>query len=253
MTHPYASLSDRAFWKAAACKQNPLEIDDLWRPTIDVEPTHRIATYGSCFAQRIGKAIQQNNYHWLNTEPTPPGLNAQLEKEFNYNVFTCRTGNIYTVTLLQQWIEWALGKSEAPDEYWLQGDRYYDPFRPRVEPQGFKSAEEMFESRNVTIEAMRNSIIDSDIFVFTLGLTESWFNAEKGYEYPMCPGTVAGQFDEQQHKFVNQEYAQIKDALETVRNLLMEANPAIKLLLTVSPVPLTATNSGDHVLVEWPV
>lgn len=249
MNHPYMSLDDRAFWKSAVCTDSALDIDDLWRPAFAVEPEHRIATYGSCFAQHIGKAIQKNGYQWLDTEPAPPGLGAEFEKQYNYKVFTCRTGNIYTVTLLQQWIEWALGRSNPADECWEQGGRYYDPFRPRVEPNGFASPDEMIASRKVTIEAMRNSIVDSDIFVFTLGLTESWFNVELGHEYPMCPGTVAGEFDENLHRFVNQDYATILAALEKVRNLLQELNPQIKMLLTVSPVPLTATNSGQHVLV----
>jgi hypothetical protein len=132
---------------------------------------------------------------------------------------------------------------------WEADGRFYDPFRPNIEPNGFASAAEMVASRELAIEAFRISLKTANVFVFTLGLTESWFHAQHGYEYPMCPGTVAGTFDAKQHQFVNQDYpfisATLLEALRKVRTL----NRNIRFLLTVSPVPLTATASGNHVLV----
>jgi GSCFA family len=79
-------------------------------------------------------------------------------------------------------------------------------------------------------------------------LTESWFNKSKGYEYPMCPGTAAGTFDPSEHEFKNQTFefvrANLFDALAKIRAV----NRRARIILTVSPVPLTATNSKRHVL-----
>jgi hypothetical protein len=91
--------------------------------------------------------------------------------------------------------------------------------------------------------------MDSHFFVFTLGLTESWSNAEGGYEYPMCPGTIAGEFDPARHKFTNQSFPVVRENLAASIRKMREANRKLRFILTVSPVPLTATNSNKHVLV----
>ncbi|MCL4674907.1 MAG: GSCFA domain-containing protein, partial [Pararhodobacter sp.] len=120
--------------------------------------------------------------------------------------------------------------------------------RPRIEPDGFASVEEMTRLRQVTIDAFRDCISDARLFVFTLGLTESWVNAEGGYEYPMCPGTAGGTFDPDRHQFRNQSFDTVRAALEDAIHLMREINPTLRFLLTVSPVPLTATMSGQHVV-----
>ncbi len=246
--HPYTNLPDRAFWKTAIANKNMFDIDGLWIPKFGLSRRDKIATFGSCFAQHIGKALTANGYAWLNTEPTPFGLALENAKKFNYNVFTCRTGNIYTTSLLRQWVEWASKNNTSPAEYWLTDTRFYDPFRPNIEPNGYQSEQEMFLSRQATINNFKSAITQSNIFIFTLGLTESWFNGKNGYEYPMCPGTVAGSFNPQEHVFVNQKFNAIKDNLENAILMMRQLNAGLRFILTVSPVPLTATNSGNHVL-----
>ena len=103
--------------------------------------------------------------------------------------------------------------------------------------------------REVTIEAFGKAIRVADRFVFTLGLTESWWNKIDGYEYPSCPGTISGQFDPSKHEFRNLDFHAVIDGMEETIELMRSANPKIRFILTVSPVPLTATNSGNHVLV----
>jgi hypothetical protein len=248
-SNPYSDLPASAFWRSAVADNNRFELTDLWDPKFKILPRHNVATFGSCFAQHIGRALKARGFSWFITENAPLGLSEASKAEFNYDLFTCRTGNIYTASLLNQWVDWALGAKQPPSEYWTSKDRFVDPFRPRVEPGGFISLEEMIASRNQTLAAFRQAITEASVFVFTLGLTESWFNKAHGYEYPMCPGTAGGEFDPSQHVFRNQLFpfirAQLVEALQKIRNV----NPGVRLLFTVSPVPLTATNSGQHVLV----
>lgn len=171
-----------------------------------------------------------------------------MAKEYNYGVFSFRTGNIYTAAALKQWVFWALGKEASPEEVWEKDGRFYDPFRPAIEPNGFASAEEMLKSRQTTLEAIRRAVTDCRRFVFTLGLTEGWVNKEHGFTYAMCPGTLAGEFNPDLHAFTNFEYREIQTDLAAALRAMREVNPTIRVLLTVSPVPLTATASGEHVL-----
>lgn len=247
--NPYEPLPKSAFWKPAVADRAMLEIGGLWNPKFSISKSAAISTYGSCFAQHIGKALSARGYAWNITETAPPGISEQSASTFNYGIFSSRTANIYTTTLLQQWLSWASGKTLPPDEVWQQGDRFVDPFRPRIEPNGFANVEELRASRTRTIDCLRSSVITSEFFVFTLGLTESWHNTAAGHEYPMCPGTVAGTFDSSQHGFRNLEFTKLVDSLQASLELMKELNPGLRFILTVSPVPLTATKSGQHVLV----
>ncbi|MGA0532896.1 GSCFA domain-containing protein [Hansschlegelia sp. KR7-227] len=246
--NPYQGLPESAFWKTGVSNKSMFDISDIWDPKFPIAPKHQVATFGSCFAQHIGRALRARGYRWMITEEPPRGLNDASQRRFNYDVFTCRTGTIYTTTLLRQWISWAAGEQPVPDEAWEVDGRFVDPFRPRIEPGGFESLDELRQSRAVTIAAFRTAIEQSDCFVFTMGLTESWWNARHGFEYPVCPGTVAGEFDPDAHAFRNQGFAEIRQALTQSIQGLRKLNPKIKVILTVSPVPLTATASGRHVL-----
>lgn len=247
--NPYKSLEERAFWAPSVGRRHMLDISDLWRPQFKINAKSKISTFGSCFAQHFSRALVKRGFTWFDGEPAPIGLSEQDTVRFNYGVFSARTGNIYTTSLLLQWTSWALEQSVPPDEVWEKGGRFFDPFRPQIEPDGFASREEVLVSRNVCIAAFRRAILVADTFVFTLGLTESWWNADLGYEYPVCPGAVAEEFSHPSHEFRNQEYPQIQQNLLQAISLMRKQNRGLRFLLTVSPVPLTATNSGNHVLV----
>jgi hypothetical protein len=221
---------------------------ELWDPKYRVRPRRPIATFGSCFAQHFAAALRKRGYNWLDAEPVAGGIDDDTARRFGYRVFSARTGNIYTASLLLQWTRWALGLSQPPDEVWTEGTRFIDPFRPTIEPGGFASRDELLALRASTIAAFRRCIEDSGVLVFTLGLTESWAHVD-GHEYPMCPGTAGGTFDPDRHRFENQKFRRVRAALTEAIALMRQANPKLRILLTVSPVPLTATNSGQHVLV----
>ncbi len=225
------------------------DIRGLWTPKFAITPDMGTATFGSCFAQHFGHALRDRGCKWIDGEPAPTDLTAENRKKFGFGQFSGRTGNIYTTSLLRQWLDWAKRDQVQPDEYWEKDGRIYDPFRPNIEPDGFASVEEMRKMRDITVSSLNRTLRRTDLFVFTLGLTESWMNKDGGYEYPMCPGTVAGEFDAEKHIFVPQYYDFImENLLKSIENL-RQRNENIKVLLTVSPVPLTATNSGEHVLV----
>lgn len=226
-----------------------LEIAELWSPKHRISKDDPIATLGSCFAQHISRALVAKGYNWLNAEPAPPRFPEALKARFQYDLFSARVGNIYTTALLRQWMRWAFALDTPSEEVWRSGGRVYDPFRPTVEPDGFASEQEMFAMRAQTLAALRTMFETCSVFVFTLGLTEAWINTADGCVYPMCPGTAGGEFTPGLHEFKNYSYRDIHSDLRDVIGILRGANPGIRIILTVSPVPLVATASGEHVLV----
>ncbi len=248
MNNPYLGYESRAFWKSAVGSLSPYQISGMWQPKFQVVPEHRIVTAGSCFAQHIGRALARRGYHWFNAEPAPTLMTTEDAHTFNYSIFSFRTGNIYTTRMLRQWVEQAFGVAEAPEEVWQAKGRYFDPMRPGVEPGGFASKVELKAARTATYAAIRKAVNGAELFIFTLGLTESWANRKTELEYASCPGTAAGVYDADQHGFVNHRVNAIQADLEASLQIMRTANPKLKFLLTVSPVPLTATASGAHVL-----
>lgn len=245
--NPYAALPTQAFWKTAVASVDPLQINLQWVPKFPIDRSTRIITVGSCFAQHISRELVANGFHWLDAEPAPATLPASEHAEQGYGVFSFRTGNIYTAALLAQWVRWAADPATQSTEHWAEGDRVFDPFRPALTPQGFATKEEMLAARTATLRAMLATIRYADLLVFTLGLTEAWHHRD-GWVYPMCPGTVRGTFSAADHHFQNHDEQQVRLDLEAAFTALRAINPRLRFLLTVSPVPLTATASGGHVL-----
>ena len=90
------------------------------------------------------------------------------------------------------------------------------------------------------------------MFIFTLGLTEMWVHKESVTVYPTAPGTIVGEFNEDLFEFKNAGYSEVIDDFNLFYKVLkkIRGSKSFKCLLTVSPVPLTATASGKHVLVS---
>lgn len=248
MDNPYSTLPETRFWRLAVADKDPTDISGLWTPKFPLLPDDTVITAGSCFAQHIGRALVKRGFSWFDAEPGPAKLSNSSRKLFNYGIFSFRTGNIYTASQLRQWLSWAVKPDSCPDEVWEANGRFHDPFRPAIEPDGFASAAEMRDSRAATLFSIATAVRKASVLVFTLGLTEGWENGAHGYSYAMCPGTTAGEFDPGQHVFRNYTYPEIRADLEAAIALLREINPDLRILLTVSPVPLTATASKAHVL-----
>lgn len=249
MGNPYESLPAEAFWRSAIAERNPLALKNIWKPKFSIQRRDTIATAGSCFAQHIGKALSERGFNWLDAEPGPSSLLPGDRLRLNYGIFSFRTANIYTAAMLRQWIEWAFEARHPPPEVWEENGRFFDPFRPTIEPNGFASPEKMLASQAVTLSAIRRAVRTSSVFAFTLGLTEGWINTAAGHVYAACPGTSHGTFDPSLHAFKNFNQTSILADLTAATDLARTFNPELRILLTVSPVPLTATASGKHVLV----
>ncbi|GAA4692279.1 GSCFA family protein [Promicromonospora umidemergens] len=246
--HPYQDLPSRAFWKQAVAQRNAMELADVYTPRFEIARSTRITAAGSCFAQHIGKQFKTRGYGFIDVEPAPPALPAEARGKFGFGIYSARYGNIYSARQLVQTFARARGEHTPVDEYWTDGERFYDPYRPSIEPRGYASLAELRIHRDAHLKAVSSLLAQTDLFVFTFGLTEAWENIEDGTIYPTCPGTVHGEFDEAKHRFINFTFRQVLEDFESFIAYARSINPAMRFLVTVSPVPLTATASGHHVL-----
>ncbi len=249
--NPYKHIPARGFWRSGVAEPGPFGLSALWQSCWTLPSDAVFATFGSCFAQHISRALIARKMNWLDAEPAPGKTPPALAKKYNYGVFSARTGNIYTAAQLLIWARLASGQVPVDSvELWQDGDGFVqDLLRPKIEPNGFVDANEARESLASTARAFARCLTEADVFVFTLGLTEGWVNAVTGQSYSICPGTGVGHFDPEAHVFHNYTYPEILRDLEAAFEIIWGMNPDLRILLTVSPVPLVATASGDHVMV----
>ncbi len=244
---PYSSQPKSAFWRA--CRQDDgFLANDLFKPQHQLSPGDKIATAGSCFAQNIGAYIKQSDLEFVDTEPAPYGLPPETAKTFGYGLFSARYGNVYTSRQLRQLLTDCVTGDVHDAAVWMKDGRYFDALRPNVEPEGHATAAELKAHRRDHLFQVREIFEQADMFVFTLGLTEVWQDKESGIVFPSAPGVIAGAYDPARHAFVNLSFGEVVEDMNFVLELLREFSPQIRVLLTVSPVPLTATATEEHVL-----
>lgn len=245
--HPYRDLPDAAYWRRGVTAAGTFA-DPLAGPFLRLSRADKVATAGSCFAQHIARHLAASGFHYLVTETAHPIVPAGAAKAAGYGLFTARYGNIYTTLQLEQLIDRAYDRFAPAEDVWIDGDGVRDPFRPNVQPGGFASETEMRADRARHLGCVREAFETLDVMVFTLGLTEGWVSREDGAAFPLCPGVAGGTFDPARHAFRNLRVGEVRAQLGRFVDRLRQVNPAARVILTVSPVPLVATASGDHVL-----
>lgn len=236
MTNPYQEMSKDKFWRSGVSErliQAPYE--SIWQDPFSISPTMVITAAGSCFAQNVGKWFIKNDY------------NFQLSKLDKKHGFSFATGNIYTPALLLQWLKMAIGELPTDKGVDEKDGLYFDLLRPSFHPEGFATKADLLIARDHALEEIRNHLISSDLFIFTMGLTEAWRHSD-GTVYAICPGTIAGTYDAQQHHFHNYSFNEAYSDMQKSISIIRDLKPSIKFMITISPVPLTATASDNHVL-----
>lgn len=238
--NPYKSLDQSKFWKTAVADMPAARIHPRSAKRFSMEKTDAVVTAGSCFAQNVAK--------YLRDAKSVKFIESEL-LQADDPVFSGRYGNIYTARqMVQLFDEVQSGSPDADCAVLRSADnRYVDINRPFIEKAGYESPEAVINARADHISAIKPIFQDSDVFVFTLGLTEGWKNPATGKVYPVCPG-VYSDLPETDYVFHNFTYEEIVKDMEDFIAKLTAINPAIKILLTVSPVPLTATYTKDDVV-----
>ncbi|WP_395644525.1 GSCFA domain-containing protein [Terricaulis sp.] len=245
--HPYKSFPDTSFWSRAVANGRfaPQSIVTETAPLL--EAGEKVASAGSCFASNVVPYLEPAGFPYVRTEMAHPNFNAPPNPQYGYHAFSAAYGHIYTTRQLKQLLLRALGRFKPVDDRFHQNGEVVDAFRPGLQFNAWSDREFDLLTRqhlDYTLDAIRQA----DVFIFTLGLTECWASAKDGAVYPACPGTIAGAFDAAAHVFVNLTSSEVRSEVGDIVGLMREINPKIRLILTVSPVPLVATATPRHVV-----
>ncbi len=246
MLHPYRSAPDHAFWDRAISKGwAPAAIVHKSQPLVALG--QKVASGGSCFAANMIAYLEAAGIKYVRAEAPPQIFGATYVEALNYHKFSAAYGNIYTARHLLQLLKRSLGEFNPIEDRWYSDGQVIDPFRPGL---AFPAASDReFDAlTRQHLDCVIQAFRQADVFVFTLGLTEAWISSLDGAVFPACPGTIAGEYDPSRHIFKNFTASETKADLLAAFTRVRSINPNMRFVVTVSPVPLVATATDDHVL-----
>ncbi len=164
----------------------------------------KVLTMGSCFAEELRNYLRENDL-WSDVLFMPPGLN---------NTFAIRN-----------FIEWCVTGVASNDAYWYE------------ETDAGQAMKWSPDEENHRYREIFRSI---DGIVLTIGLAEVWEDTRTGGIF--WRGVPKSIFDEDVHicrlSTVSENSANLQKIVELIRSI----NPKAEIILTLSPVPLKATN-----------
>ena len=121
--------------------------------------------------------------------------------------------------------------------------KFMDPFRSTSDCNSIESYLETWTKHN---EALGRALRKCEVFILTLGMTEAWVFADSGLATSTSP--IFGDATLIRHKNLSVEENVYE--LEQIYSLFQKHNPNMKIITTVSPVPLNSTfNRDEHVVV----
>lgn len=244
--NPYSKNPDYTFWKRAVVAPGRDAVDPVTKVPFVLSTTDKVATAGSCFAQHIARTLVKRGFNYFVVENKPHKESLPNE---NYGTFTARFGNLYTVRQLLQLFDRAYSVFKPKVGVWKRADgKFVDPFRPQIQNEGYESQEELLEDQKTHLKAVRTMFEECDVFIFTLGLTEAWVSKLDGAVVPSAPGVVG--VEDENFEFKNFNVLEIYQDISSFIEKIRMVNPAVRIILTVSPVPLIATYVDRHVLLS---
>jgi GSCFA family len=205
----------------------------------------KVFCIGSCFAREIETTMARLGFDVLSMRADlPPSANRRQEDR--------RLFNKYTVGAILNELRWALAPDQHPyrhddvliavpgDLRWSDHQlRAEELAEPRPEAEALRSAVNRFFAR----------VREAELVVLTLGLSEAWFDNHSGLYLNVAPSEHLVRHHPGRFDLHVLDAAQTLQMLAEIDALLRTAlGPRLKLLLTVSPVPLSSTFRAQDVL-----
>ena len=199
-----------------------------------VTKTTRVSVIGSCFAANFRSWLIENQYNFCQFEDGPFTAFGSL-----------RTGPLFNTGSVRQLAEWAYHGMDAVEPTWNVNGRLCDPYRKYI---SWPSAKDMHAEREAHFAAVRAMIAETDVLILTLGLSEVWRNKHDKRCFYLIP--PPGVLDLEKHEHALQTVEECLSDIERFYAILREHNPALRLVTTLSPVPLMATYFDRHAVVS---
>ncbi|HYW17187.1 MAG TPA: GSCFA domain-containing protein [Allosphingosinicella sp.] len=211
------------------------------RPKFAIGTNDSFFCIGSCFARNIEEHLLYSGVEVLSRKIVCP----VEEWPSRVNGFV----NKFTTASIRNELEWvvvppALDSSyfqEQADGGWL--DLQLSPHMPPVK------LGRATERRAYLTADYFSRIRQASIVVVTLGFNEVWFDRAAGRHLNAAPSFYAARREPDRYELHITDVNDNLTELDEIRRLILSLNPDAKIVVTVSPVPLSETFSGRDVLI----
>ena len=236
MSNPYKDMHVSKFWSTAVAERvvagKGLELMDAG---VLFESGKKVASVGSCFAKEIGKKLVENGMDFATYQTQESELDS------------FGLGNVYTTRHFLQWMEFSIGERNWSSNMHQFNNGVVEDLTMNSQYH-YSDHYECINKRTSIALNLINVLRSVDVLVLTLGLTEMW-QSPCNEAFAMCPGTSKGIFSHEHHFFKNLTFGEVTSDLRSIWQIIQKINPKLEIILTVSPVPLTATAARENVLV----
>jgi len=189
-----------------------LGMDALAEGWLPAEPlisaATRVVAIGSCFARYFILWLAEHGFN--DSMPQSP-----------YNALLRFSSQLESPASIAQQFRWAFGELDDKTVLWIDKNK------------------EVFEASEERRQLVRDTLLATDVLILTLGLSEVWYDRVTGE--PLWRALPVDQFDPERHVFRVETMAQTLQWLEMIERLRARHVPDMKIIFTVSPVPLGLT------------
>lgn len=197
---------------------------------------------GSCFARNIELTLTNLGINCLSSQAN----NHHAKKGWKDNNFLIR----YNPYSMLNELEWALDpQATFPESAFLQINEklWMDPHNHTH--YNYHSLQITKELREIVTNNVKK-IKDSSVFIITLGLIEVWYDEELKLYTNLMPDRSFMEKHPNRFTLHVMKYAEVIDVLEKIYSLLMKyIGKELKILLSISPVPLAKTFRNHDVMI----
>jgi len=206
-----------------------------------------IGSAGSCFAVEIAEILQSEEFNYVITElgdnPDEEAIIDGYKVGSGKAMYSANFGILFNTPSLLQLAQKGFGEKEFTKFLFRENNGLYmDPYRENVY---FISEKNYLRDYPKHINAIKQTLLQSEVFIFTAGLNECW---------QLLDGTVISRNPRRGfHHLIEHKVLTVQENIDNIMNffnIVKRHNPKFKLVLTLSPVPLLATGLGDthHIL-----
>jgi len=212
-------------------------------PSFQIGEDDTIYAIGSCFARNVEKALEEAGKRVLSREFQLGEVGESLGDAANFF-------NKYSIHSVTNEIRWALERDTFPGAdiiYPMGKGRYCDP-QLGMARLDFEM-DQILEFRHRYLDAVAD-VARSDVIILTLGYVETWYDKKLDLYLNVIPPAPVIKAEPDRFEFRVLSYNDILDGLNELYDLLVKhREKPLKMLITVSPVPLLATFRDMDVLV----
>lgn len=209
-------------------------------PGFSLNAESRFFCLGSCFARNIEEHLIYRGIEVLSKRVVSPKEEWPARANGFLNKFT-------THSMVQE-LRWLAEPPQDPQEHLLETSKGWRDMHLTPGLQA-SSLERAVERRRWLAAEYFPRIAQADVVVMTLGLNEVWRDSRTGARLNAAPGLWEIKREPGRFTLEVTDVAENVAALEEARSLIKAMNPEMKIIVTVSPVPMGTTFSGRDIAV----